>query len=55
MIVYKLIYMKCSDAKASKCSLKFSYEMSSLSGSYVYVQLFHFNGNENNLLIIDRH
>ncbi len=21
------------------------------SGSYVYVQLFHFNGNENNLLI----
>ncbi len=22
-----------------------------LSGSYVYVQLFHFNGNENNLFI----
>ncbi len=34
--------MRSSDAKASKCIL---------SGSYVYAQLFHFNGNEKNLFI----
>ncbi len=33
--------MKSSDAKASKCHVKFS----------VYVQLFHFNDNEKNLYL----
>ncbi len=35
-----------------KCRLKFSSKMSIFSsGSYVYVQLFHFNSNEKNLFI----
>ncbi len=29
----------------------FLQKLAFLSGSYVYVQLFHFNGNENNLFI----
>ncbi len=43
--------MKSSDAKASKCHLNFSSRMRILSGSYVYVQLFHLNGNEKNPFI----
>ncbi len=44
--------MKSSDAKASKRHLKFSSKMSIFfSGSYIYVQLFHFKGNEKNLHI----
>ncbi len=38
-------YMKSSDAEASKCRLKFLLKWAFLSGSYVYVQLFHFNSN----------
>ncbi len=45
------IYMKSSDAKASKCHLQFSCKISIFSGSHVYVQFFHFNDNENNLFI----
>ncbi len=44
--------MKSSDAKASKRHLKFSSKIwIFFSGSYIYVQLFHFNGNEKNLFI----
>ncbi len=43
--------MKSSDEKASKCRLKCIVKFSFLSGSYVYVPLFHLNGTENNLFI----
>ncbi len=43
--------MKSSDEKVSKCRLKMYSKMRILSGSYVYVLLFHINGNENNLFI----
>ncbi len=43
--------MKSSDAKASKCHLKFSSKMGILSGSYIYVKLFYFNCIEKDLYI----
>ncbi len=44
--------MKSSDAKASKCRLNFFCQISIvLRLLYVYVQLFHFNGNEKNIFI----
>ncbi len=46
MYIFKK-YMKSSDAKASKWRLKFS-------GSYIYVQLFHFYCIEKDLYIAIR-
>ncbi len=48
--------MKSSDAKASKCRLKFSSKMSIFiyfenAHSYIYVQLFYFNSIEKDLHI----
>ncbi len=46
--------MKSSDAKASKCRLKFSSKMSifiRLLYLYIYIQLFHFYCIENDLYI----
>ncbi len=40
--------MKSSD---QKCHLKFSSKMSILSGSYIYVQLFHSNCMEKDIYI----
>ncbi len=53
MCVY--IDMKRSDAKASKCRLKFSSEIIIfLSDPYIYVQLLHFNCIENDICIAIR-
>ncbi len=41
LLLFSKLYMKSSDAKASKCHLKF----------FVYVQLFHFNDNQKNLYL----
>jgi len=46
---YDAVYMKSSDAKASKCHLKFSSKM------IIFIKLFqqfHLNGNEDYLLIV---
>ncbi len=51
MLWFVLWHMKSSDAKASECRLEFSSKWAFCSGCYVYVQLFLFNGNENNLFI----
>ncbi len=43
--------LKSSDAKASSAIWNFLLKWAFLSGSYVYVQLFHINGNKKNLFI----
>ncbi len=45
--------MRSSDTKASnlRAIWNFLLKLAFFSGSYVYVQLFHFNGSEKNLFI----
>ncbi len=43
LLLFSKLYMKSSDANASKCHLKFF--------PIVYVQLFHFNDNQKNLYL----
>ncbi len=46
-LLFNQLYMKSSDAKASKCHVKFSSKMS----IFRLFQLFHFNDNEKNLYL----
>ena len=39
--------MNSTDAKTAKCHVKWAF----FSALYIYVQLFHFKGNENNVFV----